>query len=72
MMATADEDKTASVEDLVSAQLLRLYWCCLFLSIGVRQATPELQEAWILAEIPTTETFILRNLRAPSVHGIKL
>jgi hypothetical protein len=71
-MATADEDKTASVEDLTSAQLLRLYWCCLFLSIGVRQATPELQEVWMLAEIPTTETFILCNLRTPSAHGIKL
>lgn len=55
MTTMAEEDQATSVEHLAGAQLLGLYWCCLLLSIELRQAASEFQEAWTRVDVPTTE-----------------
>lgn len=64
MTATTEQTNTASVENLASAQLLSLYWCCLLLTIELRQTAPELKEAWTLAEVPVIDDaqIICRNI----------
>jgi hypothetical protein len=63
-MTMAEEDKAVSAEHLASTQLLVLYWCCLILSIELRQAAPELHKAWVLPKILATEgaQTICRNI----------
>lgn len=55
MTAMAEEDKATSMEHLAGAQLLVLYWCGLLLSLELRQAVSEFQEARMLADVPTVE-----------------